>query len=590
MSENNQGAASGGDPMKRRRTRRSARRTAVVAAVIALVTPAILGGVNSGSPVTAGVSHVNDTALNGSATSGFEGAATASGLDDDATAVAEYADSLGLPAEIVLALVAKSTGPWRADGADTTGNARKVADALAAARTATSASGGWDMLTGTIACNGDVLVVQGSPCPDGTQTDPGDGARRARLVREAWVAALMGMGEGLDAPKTSSGSAGGDRDALAAPDELEGEPADMIMTLATSTYGLDTSAVSTDGDLVTVFTSDPLPLATTIASRAEQIRVSRLEAAGQSWDRDGGWRTIEPEAGAGKEDPTAAGHVRVWTCTQGSGPDCTDEAATTDPVHLTREQADAIYTTALTWRLGGKTSACSTSTTVAASTATSTVESVTSSTSGEEIEITPARAGYVAAVIAKGRQMGIGDDGIIVALMTVLQESRLNMYANSGNAESLTLPHDAVGSDHDSVGLFFERLGPWMSAHPGASHGEAAQGVQVSAFPDAYDQWEEAARALAGGVTGSGGASAGCTRAVTGSGWRYPIVSVGTITSDWDPARMHPVLGYARPHWGTDIGGLPLGTELVAVAPGVVSYAACDSDGLCQVDYDTDDG
>ena len=67
-------------------------------------------------------------------------------------------------------------------------------------------------------------------------------------------------------------------------------------------------------------------------------------------------------------------------------------------------------------------------------------------------------------------------------------------------------------------------------------------------------------------------------------------MSVGTITSDWDPARMHPVLGYARPHWGTDIGGLPLGTELVAVAPGIVSYADCDSDGLCQVDYDTDDG
>lgn len=598
--------------MKRRRTRRSARRTAVVAAVIAIVTPAILGGVDGGSPVTDGVSHVNDVALNGSTTSGFEGAAAASGLDDDAAAAAEYADSLGLPAEIVLALVAQSTGPWRADGADATGNARKVADALAAARTATSASGGWDMLTGTIACNGDVLVVQGSPCPDGTQTDPGDGARRARLVREAWVAALMSMGEGLDAPKTSPGSAGGDRDALAAPDELEGEPAGMITTLATSTYGLDTSAVSADGDLVTVSTSDPLPLATTIASRAEQIRVSRLEAAGQSWDRDGGWRTIEPEAGAGEEDPTAAGHVRVWTCAQGSGPDCTDEAAATDPAHLTREQADAIYTTALTWRLGGKTSACSTSTAVAASTATSTVESVTSSTSGEKIEITPVRAGYVAAVIAKGRQMGIGDDGIVVALMTVLQESRLNMYANSGNAESLTLPHDAVGSDHDSVGLFqqrdswgttadrmdastsaglfFERLGPWMSAHPGASRGEAAQGVQVSAFPDAYDQWEEAARALAGGVTGSGGASAGCTRAVTGSGWRYPIVSVGTITSDWDPARMHPVLGYARPHWGTDIGGLPLGTELVAVAPGIVSYADCDSDGLCQVDYDTDDG
>lgn len=563
-------------------------------------------GMCVGSPTGAGVAHVNDVALNGSSTSGFEGAAQASGLGEDATDIAEDADSRGLPAEIVLALVSRSGGPWRDTGADARDNARTVAAALSAAKDTVAAQAGWDMLAGTVTCTGDALAVQGQPCPDGTQTEAGDGARQARLVREAWVAALMTM-EGPGTPSTSPGSAGAAAQALAAPDKLEGEPADMVTTLATSTYGLDASAVTTSSGLVTVATPDPLPLATTVTTRYEQIRVSHLEAAGQSWDPVGGWQAIQP-ADPTVQDPTASGHVRVWTCTSGTGPDCAPAAtAPAETTHLTRDQADQVYTTALTWRLGRGQATCSTTVSVTAS---STVGSV-ASTSGEKIEVTPVRAGYVAAVIAEGKRQGVSDNGILAALMTILQESRLRMLANPGNPESLALPHDDTGSDHDSVGLFqqrdfwgstadrmdptrsaalfFEHLVPWMAAHPGASLGQMAQGVQVSDFPDAYDQWEQAARTLAGGVSGTT-STTGCTRAVTGSGWRYPIVSVGTITSDWDPQRPHPVLGYARPHWGTDIGGLPIGTDLVAVADGTVSYAACDSSGLCEVDYDTADG
>lgn len=602
--------------LKNKKARRLGRNAVALLAAAAAIAVLVLSESLGGSPTTSGVAHVNNVSLNGSNTSGFKGAGQESGLGDDASAIAEDADSHGVPAEIVLALVDKANGPWRANGDDVKGNASTVASALADAKDATSAQAGWDMLSGTAACNGDVLVIQGQTCPDGTETEAGDGARQARLVREAWVAALMSMGEGLSAPNTTPGSSGGSQTAAAAPDELTGEPSEMVSTLATSTYGLDASTVTGD-DPITVSTADPLPLATTITSRYEQIRVSRLEAAGQSWDPVNGWQAIQPEADATTEDPTAAGHVRVWTCASGTGPDCAAETASADSARLTRDQADAIYTTALAWRLGRQTSTCSTSTTAQAApaqAASSSVTSVNSTTSGEKIEITPTRAEYVSAIIARGRQAGISDDGIVVALMVVLQESRLNMYANSGDAESLTLPHDAVGSDHDSVGLFqqraswgstrdrmdastsaglfFDRLGPWMTSHPGASPAQAAQGVQVSAFPDAYEQWEEAARQLAGGVSASSGASGspGCKQAVTGSGWKYPIVSVGTITSDWDPQRLHPVLGYTRPHWGTDIGGLPIGTDLVAVAAGTVSYADCDGDGLCQIDYDTDDG
>jgi hypothetical protein len=46
-----------------------------------------------------------------------------------------------------------------------------------------------------------------------------------------------------------------------------------------------------------------------------------------------------------------------------------------------------------------------------------------------------------------------------IALETALTESVLRMYANANNPESLRLPHDAVGSDHGSVGLFQQQVG-----------------------------------------------------------------------------------------------------------------------------------
>ncbi|HZC72703.1 MAG TPA: LysM domain-containing protein [Jatrophihabitans sp.] len=46
-----------------------------------------------------------------------------------------------------------------------------------------------------------------------------------------------------------------------------------------------------------------------------------------------------------------------------------------------------------------------------------------------------------------------------IALETALTESGLRMYANVNNPRSLELPHDAVGSDHGSVGLFQQQVG-----------------------------------------------------------------------------------------------------------------------------------
>lgn len=112
--------------------------------------------------------------------------------------------------------------------------------------------------------------------------------------------------------------------------------------------------------------------------------------------------------------------------------------------------------------------------------------------------------------------------GAMIGVGTALVESGdpMRMWANRAVPESLAFKHDAVGSDHDSVGLFqqrangawgstADRMSPfksagmffaamlrkfpkWQSMAPGA----VAQGVQVSAFPARYAGKMDRAMAL----------------------------------------------------------------------------------------------
>ncbi len=50
---------------------------------------------------------------------------------------------------------------------------------------------------------------------------------------------------------------------------------------------------------------------------------------------------------------------------------------------------------------------------------------------------------------------------------------------------------------------------------------------------------------------------------------RFPLDGKIRISSNFNPGRVHPVLGYARPHNGTDFA-VPVGTRVVAPADGVV--------------------
>lgn len=129
-----------------------------------------------------------------------------------------------------------------------------------------------------------------------------------------------------------------------------------------------------------------------------------------------------------------------------------------------------------------------------------------------------------AAIVDVGVELGIPEQGQVVALATAMQESRLFTYANDTVEESLTLPHDRVGSDFDSVGVFQQRRVGWGSVAErmdtrrsatlfyeallrvpeweSLSVTVAAQRVQISAFPQAYAQWEDDALQMHGLVSG----------------------------------------------------------------------------------------
>jgi crotonobetainyl-CoA:carnitine CoA-transferase CaiB-like acyl-CoA transferase len=73
--------------------------------------------------------------------------------------------------------------------------------------------------------------------------------------------------------------------------------------------------------------------------------------------------------------------------------------------------------------------------------------------------------------------MGLGDRGVLIGVMTALAESDLYNYANDGTsprltgpekaqaAESMTFPHDKVGRDWISLGLF-QQVPQWWGTVP----------------------------------------------------------------------------------------------------------------------------
>lgn len=214
------------------------------------------------------------------------------------------------------------------------------------------------------------------------------------------------------------------------------------------------------------------------------------------------------------------------------------------------------------------------------------------------------QVGYVATLTSVASEMEVPLRGMTIALMTALRESTLQNLANVNVPESLELPHDGVGADHDSVGIVQQR-GNWGSVSdrltieyawraffggpegpnggtpaglldiPGWEQmglGEAAQAVQVSAYPDGFTGWEETATSILRTLT------AGCSHLgagygdVSADGWTRP--TEGSIGSGYGPRGTICANGMCSPgtHNGVDIVN-GYGTPIVAAAAGTVTMS-----------------
>ncbi|PWU60930.1 hypothetical protein DLE60_08420 [Micromonospora globispora] len=124
------------------------------------------------------------------------------------------------------------------------------------------------------------------------------------------------------------------------------------------------------------------------------------------------------------------------------------------------------------------------------------------------IDLNDEQTGNAKAIIAATKKSGLNERAAVISIATSLQESKLENLGHLGDR-----------NDHDSLGLFQQRPSSgWgtpeqitdpeystMAFQKGLKQvdgwqdmplTEAAQTVQVSAYPDAYAQWEQQAADL----------------------------------------------------------------------------------------------
>lgn len=192
-----------------------------------------------------------------------------------------------------------------------------------------------------------------------------------------------------------------------------------------------------------------------------------------------------------------------------------------------------------------------------------------------------------AVIIAVGQQKKVPPRGWVIAIATAMQESRLTNLGNLG-----------ADNDHDSLGLFQQRPSsgwgtPAQILDPVYASGkfydklvtitnwatipltEAAQAVQISAYPDAYAKHEPKATALVNALADGAGSAAGSVAdprcagpgEIAASGWTRPLAT-GTVGSGFRTS--------ARPnHQGVDIM-VPHDTPIYAASAGVVVRVRCN--------------